>query len=901
MLNRYNPKSPKRRPTPIAPKAKSPKAVTGRKGWAPRRKVILCAVPVLLLSLTCSAVYLLAPEQLKGTLDASQDSLELGGSDGMGTKGYSIFVESTSQIGLEPNVTLGTAAGLSATEDAREDSGYGNGASGTAAQAGDAGLLDLDSTGQRPSIVTTEYASAGRVETSRQGLDLDDGNEGRLTVAKESVGAELETAYTGTMDATGDQGNSKDLASDALGSSNMSMLTAHKQNVTDEETTAQSLVSAEGHSEQEQERTLEASVGGKVGLTNKGTEGAGDIVGEEKPQLVLEVNGKKLEAPPRVNKEAMIEKDKPPIIQSMERATNPDMASITMHKAYTSQLEQPPKLPSKIHAGSWSSNLQVAPTLSLANSNSKTPSFDQGLDSSAKMDAKLGSDESINVAKTNRPSKKLTDYTILDVSQWIASLGLSSEAFVENAVDGDMLTSLTQDELISELGLKPLQAKKLLKRIESFDSDVSERSEVLGDAAGSALTDAAQAVIASRAEGSPGQSIRFDDVSDPGVLDGAVLSSQDSTQTANALSSEELERMMKKGFIMVDPSSQGLNNQRQRIWNLFKLGLYYNRVIVLPDVSLLAKHTHEDNDVLVPFSTYFDEDLARKKLRYQKPSRAWTKVLEFLSHFSELPQEDVSAQEIDKKKIVLVDVLPTPNTTFAEAIAKDEKKGIVPLTLDTAVDASKMLLAFTGSKSLQGCCIIRFESPDLDDYYGNTANDALRLAPQLHSIAGAIAGELSAASANGVYYGLHLRAWEFQTLEVLIEQIRKFKIKTETLLQPGATVFLATDACFRKEFSAMPCEQLLQPLVNTYNVITWQSYGNSSTIMMSTSLVDESPKYAKYDEDPTAVGCIEQLILANAETFLGTKGSSYSGYVRTERSGLGKEEGQWIFLEANKP
>mmetsp|Transcript_11062 Transcript_11062/g.40518 ORF Transcript_11062/g.40518 Transcript_11062/m.40518 type:complete len:88 (-) Transcript_11062:1461-1724(-) len=87
----------------------------------------------------------------------------------------------------------------------------------------------------------------------------------------------------------------------------------------------------------------------------------------------------------------------------------------------------------------------------------------------------------------------------------------------------------------------------------------------------------------------------------------------------------------------------------------------------------------------------------------------------------------------------------------------------------------------------------------------------------------------------------------------------------------------------------MPCEQLLQPLVNTYNVITWQS------------LVDESPKYAKYDEDPTAVGCIEQLILANAETFLGTKGSSYSGYVRTERSGLGKEEGQWIFLEANKP
>ena len=63
----------------------------------------------------------------------------------------------------------------------------------------------------------------------------------------------------------------------------------------------------------------------------------------------------------------------------------------------------------------------------------------------------------------------------------------------------------------------------------------------------------------------------------------------------------------------------------------------------------------------------------------------------------------ISAQEIDKKKVVLVDVMPTPNTTFARIIGKEESKGITPVTLDQAVDKSKFLMKFTGMVEMDYC------------------------------------------------------------------------------------------------------------------------------------------------------------------------------------------------------
>ena len=67
-------------------------------------------------------------------------------------------------------------------------------------------------------------------------------------------------------------------------------------------------------------------------------------------------------------------------------------------------------------------------------------------------------------------SKKLCkEWSILDVQQYLHSLGLSHvcSLFESNAVDGEMLCTLTDQELQSELGLTMLQAKKILSRLAS--------------------------------------------------------------------------------------------------------------------------------------------------------------------------------------------------------------------------------------------------------------------------------------------------------------------------------------------------------------------------------------------------------------------------------------------------
>ena len=58
-------------------------------------------------------------------------------------------------------------------------------------------------------------------------------------------------------------------------------------------------------------------------------------------------------------------------------------------------------------------------------------------------------------------------WSVDDVCRYIIHLELGHviEAFRENGVDGRMLASLSEADLISELGLKPLQARKVKDRL----------------------------------------------------------------------------------------------------------------------------------------------------------------------------------------------------------------------------------------------------------------------------------------------------------------------------------------------------------------------------------------------------------------------------------------------------
>ena len=64
--------------------------------------------------------------------------------------------------------------------------------------------------------------------------------------------------------------------------------------------------------------------------------------------------------------------------------------------------------------------------------------------------------------------KDFNEYSAEEIGLWLVAQGLGDHAskFVEEGVDGDLLLTLSADDLKNDLGLSSLQAKKLLKNVE---------------------------------------------------------------------------------------------------------------------------------------------------------------------------------------------------------------------------------------------------------------------------------------------------------------------------------------------------------------------------------------------------------------------------------------------------
>lgn len=86
------------------------------------------------------------------------------------------------------------------------------------------------------------------------------------------------------------------------------------------------------------------------------------------------------------------------------------------------------------------------------------------------------------------------------------------------------------------------------------------------------------------------------------------------------------------------------------------------------------------------------------------------------------------------------------------------------------------LIHIQGGRSLQGCCVIRFRTQFLDDYYREQAEKAVRLSSDIRNAAKEIAQDVTKHPGHTVmansdllpdgtdgsgYAGVHLRAWEF--------------------------------------------------------------------------------------------------------------------------------------------
>ena len=64
------------------------------------------------------------------------------------------------------------------------------------------------------------------------------------------------------------------------------------------------------------------------------------------------------------------------------------------------------------------------------------------------------------------PKRLRSAWSVGDVTQWLDSLSLGhlGERFRENGVDGSYFSELTSEDFTKELGLTPLQAKKVMAR-----------------------------------------------------------------------------------------------------------------------------------------------------------------------------------------------------------------------------------------------------------------------------------------------------------------------------------------------------------------------------------------------------------------------------------------------------
>ena len=75
--------------------------------------------------------------------------------------------------------------------------------------------------------------------------------------------------------------------------------------------------------------------------------------------------------------------------------------------------------------------------------------------------------------------KDIKNFSAEEVGMWLIAQGLGDQAekFVVEGVDGDLLLSLTAQDLKTDLGLSSLQAKKVLKNIEFSKNLLAEDVE----------------------------------------------------------------------------------------------------------------------------------------------------------------------------------------------------------------------------------------------------------------------------------------------------------------------------------------------------------------------------------------------------------------------------------------
>jgi len=167
-----------------------------------------------------------------------------------------------------------------------------------------------------------------------------------------------------------------------------------------------------------------------------------------------------------------------------------------------------------------------------------------------------------------------------------------------------------------------------------------------------------------------------------------------------------------------------------------------------------------------------------------------------------------------------------------------------------------------------------FQDPAADRFYKRVMRDRVRYRDEIFCAAAAMVKHLvgEAKKQPGEvtgYAAFHIRRGDFQFKAVRIPIADVLK-HTEDLLRPGQLVYIATDV---KDFSEF------EPFTSKYDVRFFRPVADAAGLHFVDSGEPPSGPEAARVLNLNHIGMIEQVVCANAEVFVGTPFSTFTGYI----------------------
>jgi hypothetical protein len=300
----------------------------------------------------------------------------------------------------------------------------------------------------------------------------------------------------------------------------------------------------------------------------------------------------------------------------------------------------------------------------------------------------------------------------------------------------------------------------------------------------------------------------------------------------------------------------GFNNERISLELAFIFAALTNRTLVLPpgyrhynlkNFMYEKFFELEDMNVAMPVMTYKDfaeqegitgsyDNIAEKATILKWPDFSQSKSI-FV--YPEVPDKDKEPEEFAKM----------------EKFARRRRLGIVrDLKTDAALVNDRIVYFPDHQLFTHFYAYIYIRDPHLDRYLKRLVRDHVHLRSDIYDTAQVILDAMPEK-----FYTIHFRRGDFQYKNQRSLNGETIASNVKELIPYGSTIYLATD----EQDMQILHNEFLKHFLPNYKIIMYKDYAH---------LVE---KYIQ----PNWVGILEQIICSRGVSFVGTKLSTYSGYI----------------------